>query len=54
MITSAARHGAEVGCCGSCLDARGIGEDLLTKGARRSSLDELADWTAWADKVATF
>ena len=24
MITSAARHGAEVGCCGSCLDARGI------------------------------
>jgi uncharacterized protein involved in oxidation of intracellular sulfur len=46
MITSAARHGAEVGCCGSCMDARGIGEDLLTKSARCASLEELADWTA--------
>ncbi len=54
MIDSAARHGAEVGCCGTCLDARGITEELLTKGARRSSLDELAEWTAWADKVVTF
>jgi len=22
--------------------------------ARRSSLEELADWTVWADKVVTF
>jgi uncharacterized protein involved in oxidation of intracellular sulfur len=54
MIESAARHGAEIGCCGTCLDARGIHDDLLTKGAQRSSLDELAEWTAWADKVVTF
>jgi uncharacterized protein involved in oxidation of intracellular sulfur len=54
MITSAARYGAEVGCCGTCLDARGIGDEHLVKGAHRSSLDELADWTAWADKVVTF
>jgi uncharacterized protein involved in oxidation of intracellular sulfur len=54
MIESAARHGAEVGCCGTCMDARGIDEDLLTKGARRSTLDELTDWTIWADKVVTF
>jgi uncharacterized protein involved in oxidation of intracellular sulfur len=54
MITSAARHGADVGCCGTCMDARGIGDDHLTKGARRSTLDVLADWTAWADKVITF
>jgi len=54
MIASAARHGAELGCCGTCMDARGIGNDHLTKGARRSTLDELADWTAWADKVVTF
>ncbi|HET6950967.1 MAG TPA: DsrE family protein [Acidimicrobiales bacterium] len=46
MILSAARHGADVGCCGTCLDARGIGDDHLVKGARRSTLDELADWTA--------
>jgi uncharacterized protein involved in oxidation of intracellular sulfur len=54
MIQSASRHGAEVGCCGTCMDARGITEDMLTKGARRSTLDELADWTLWAEKVATF
>jgi uncharacterized protein involved in oxidation of intracellular sulfur len=54
MIESAARHGADVGCWGACLDARGIAEDHLTKGAHRSTLDELADWTAWADKVVTF
>jgi uncharacterized protein involved in oxidation of intracellular sulfur len=54
MIESVARHGGEVGCCTSCLDARGMTDDMLTKGARRSSLDELADWTEWADKVLTF
>ena len=54
MIESAARHGAEVGCCGTCLDARGITDDLLVKGAHRSSLEELTDWTLWADQVMTF
>lgn len=54
MIESAARHGAEVAACGTCLDARGITEDMLTKGTRRSSLEELADWTLSADEVVTF
>lgn len=54
MILSAARHGAEVGCCGTCMDARGISDDHLTTGARRSTLDELTDWTLWADKTVTF
>lgn len=54
MILSAVRHGAEIGCCGTCMDARGIDDDHLTMGARRSGLEELADWTVWADKVVTF
>jgi uncharacterized protein involved in oxidation of intracellular sulfur len=54
MIESAARHGAEVRCCGTCLDARGITGELLVKGARRSILDELTDWTVWADQVIAF
>ncbi len=48
MLEAALRRGAEVGCCGSCLDARAIGEERLVTGARRSSLEELADWTLWA------
>jgi uncharacterized protein involved in oxidation of intracellular sulfur len=54
MLTSAARHGAEVGCCSTCMDARGIVDAMLVKSARRSSMEELADWTLWADQVVTF
>jgi uncharacterized protein involved in oxidation of intracellular sulfur len=54
MLTAAARRGAQIGLCGSCMDARAIREDQLVQGARRSSLDELTDWTLWADKVITF
>jgi uncharacterized protein involved in oxidation of intracellular sulfur len=54
MIESVARHGGDVGCCGTCLDARGIGEDRITKGAHRSSLEELASWSLWADKVVSY
>ena len=54
MVEVVARHGAEVGCCGTCMDARGIDEGHLTKGAHRSTLDELTDWTVWADKVVSF
>ena len=54
MIESVARRGGDVGCCGTCLDARGITEDLVTEGARRSSMDELAEWSVWADKIVGF
>jgi uncharacterized protein involved in oxidation of intracellular sulfur len=54
MLTSAIRHGAEVGLCGSCMDARAIDEARLVEGADRSSLEELTDWTIWADQVITF
>jgi uncharacterized protein involved in oxidation of intracellular sulfur len=54
MVASAARHGAEVGCCGSCMDARAVDDAELVDGSRRSSLEELADWTLWADRVVVF
>lgn len=47
------RHGL-VGVCGTCMDARGLGEAELAEGCRRSTLDELADWTLWADQVLVF
>ena len=46
--------GGEVGLCGTCLDARGIGADDVVEGARRSTLLELTAWTAEADKVLVF
>ena len=46
--------GGEVGLCGTCMDARGIGDDQIVNEARRSTLKELAQWTAKADKVLVF
>lgn len=54
MLRAVGRHGAEVGVCGTCMDARGIGEADLAEGARRGTLEQLTDWTAWADKVLVF
>ncbi|HET9129220.1 MAG TPA: DsrE family protein [Propionibacteriaceae bacterium] len=54
MVTAVVRHGGEIGCCGTCLDARGITDELLVDGARRSTLEEATDWTIWADKVVSF
>jgi uncharacterized protein involved in oxidation of intracellular sulfur len=54
MLTGLAGRGALVGCCGTCLDARGMAEEPLAGPARRSTLAELTEWTVWADKVITF
>lgn len=54
MVTAVVRHGGEVAVCGTCLDARGIGDGELMEGARRSTLDELTNWVAEAEKVLTF
>ena len=54
MLGRVARNGAAVGVCGTCMDARGIGETELLDGAHRSTLAELTAWTQWADKVIVF
>jgi len=54
MLRAAADQGAEIGVGGTCLDARGITDAELMGGASRSTLEQLADWTGWADKVLVF
>src|SRR5690606_8739637 len=54
MLKGPVRHGAEIGVCGTCMDARGIGDAELAEGTKRSTLDELTTWTQWADKVVVF
>lgn len=54
MLRNVARHGGEVGVCGSCMDARGIDEPGLADGSHRSTLEELTDWTQWAEKTVVF
>ena len=54
MLGRVLRNGAEIGVCGTCMDARGIADGELMEGTRRSTLAELTAWTQWADKVIVF
>jgi uncharacterized protein involved in oxidation of intracellular sulfur len=40
--------------CGTCMDARGMTDDEITDGARRSTMDELAVITTSAERVMVF
>jgi uncharacterized protein involved in oxidation of intracellular sulfur len=55
MLNKLIRPGpGRVGVCGTCMDARGMAETELVPGAHQSTLDELAEWTTWAEKVLVF
>jgi uncharacterized protein involved in oxidation of intracellular sulfur len=54
VLRTAARNGVEVGACGTCMDARGLDDGTLAEGARRGTLEQLADWTQWADRTLAF
>jgi uncharacterized protein involved in oxidation of intracellular sulfur len=54
MLQVVAQHRGEIGVCGSCMEARGLTDTDLVQGSRRSSLEELADWTLWADRILVF
>ncbi|MDP3883433.1 DsrE/DsrF/TusD sulfur relay family protein [Hydrogenophaga sp.] len=53
MLGKVLRKG-EVALCGTCMDARGLSEADMVEGAQRSTLGQLADWTAEADQVLVF
>lgn len=53
MLGKVLRKG-EVGLCGTCMDARGLTQAEMVEGAARSTLAQLAEWTAQADKVLVF
>jgi uncharacterized protein involved in oxidation of intracellular sulfur len=54
MLKSLRLKGGEIGVCGTCMDARGMRDERLVEGTARSTLEALADWTVWADRVLVF
>ena len=54
MLKGLAPKGIAIGACGTCIDARGMTDEPLVEGVRRSTMAELTTWTIWADKVITF
>lgn len=53
MVRMVAAAG-EVGLCGTCMTARGLEDGELVPGALRRTLNDLAAWTAAADRVLVF
>ena len=54
MLKRVVAGSGQVLICGTCMDARGMTEENLMDGARRSTMDELAATTVSADKVLVF
>ena len=54
MLKRVAKGNGEVLLCGTCMDARGLDNEHMLEGARRSTMDELAEATLAADKVLVF
>ena len=54
MLKAVTLKGGKVAVCGSCMDARGITEGELAEACLRSTMEELTDWTLWADKLLVF
>jgi uncharacterized protein involved in oxidation of intracellular sulfur len=54
MLRAVSRRGGEIGVCGTCMDARGIADTELADGAHRSTVEQLTDWTQWADETVVF
>jgi uncharacterized protein involved in oxidation of intracellular sulfur len=54
MLSRVVRNRAQIGVCGTCMDARGIAVTELIEGTHKSTMAELTAWTQWADKVIVF
>ena len=54
MVKGVLTRKGRVLLCGTCLDARGLKADELVEGSGRSTMDELTELTAAAEKVLVF
>jgi uncharacterized protein involved in oxidation of intracellular sulfur len=54
MMKFAISKGAKVKICGSCMDARGVRNAELVKGAEPGTMAEFTGWVVDSDKVVSF
>ncbi len=54
MFKGLINKGVQVKACGTCADARGVRELSLIAGVELSTMSQLSQWVAQADKVLTF
>ena len=54
MLCQIAIRGVGIAVCRTCLEARGISDELLIAEARRSTMDELTAWSEETEKILNF
>ena len=54
LLSIVVRNNGIIECCGTCMDARGISDEMLIEDSKRSTMEILADHTLAADKVLVF
>ena len=54
LLTQLSQRGATIGACKTCLEQRGIVDEMLLPAVKRRTLDELTAWTEEADQVMVF
>ncbi len=54
LMTKSVLRGGTVLACGTCMDARGLVDEDIIDGAKRSTMVELAQVTRETDKVLVF
>ncbi len=54
MLKAVLAKGGMVKICGSCIEARGLKNTMLTEGTEISTMADLANWVIDSDKVITF
>lgn len=54
MLRQLAARSVTIGACRTCLEARGIGDQMLIPEAKRGTMDDLVAWTEDAEKVLSF
>ena len=54
MLRQLASRDVAVGACRTCLEARGIPDEMLLPEVKRSTMDDLVAWSEDTEKVLTF
>lgn len=54
MLYLLVRKGVAIKACGVCMDARGLKEDDLIEGLKKSNMKELSKWVEESSKVINF
>jgi uncharacterized protein involved in oxidation of intracellular sulfur len=54
MLKQLLNDSAEIKLCGSCVQARGLGQITLAEGVEVSNMQQLAAWTVESEKVLVF